>query len=386
MRAALAIAAAVTLITSMAVSTPGRTQAAAPADHPALLEEVTFLDIRAPEGNYRLEALIVRPAAAKGRLPVALLTHGKPRAASDLVKIRSALMAPEARDLAYRGYLAVAVVRRGFGLSGGTPGQPTNAAYAKCNDPDLRRYFTVEADDLERALRVVATRPDADATRMIALGGSVGGGAVLALAARNPPGLKAVVNLAGAMRITNAQGELACPQELPIAALASFGSQTKTPTLWIYSENDSNFGPDAARKVHAAYVAQGGIATLTMAPSLQPADGHNIFELPAGRQHWLAALDPFLRAQNLPTWSAQQVDALMQKYNIAANRWPWLEGYFSLYTPKVLVRSPSGFLNYTASTRGLEPSQKGALEGCEKTAKMACIPIMKNFDFVAPPN
>ena len=386
MRTVLAIAAAVTLITSMAVSTPGRTQAAAPADHPALLEEVTFLDIRAPEGNYRLEALIVRPAAAKGRLPVALLTHGKPRAASDLVKIRSALMAPEARDLAYRGYLAVAVVRRGFGLSGGTPGQPTNAAYAKCNDPDLRRYFTVEADDLERALRVVATRPDADATRMIALGGSVGGGAVLALAARNPPGLKAVVNLAGAMRITNAQGELACPQELPIAALASFGSQTKTPTLWIYSENDSNFGPDAARKVHAAYVAQGGIATLTMAPSLQPADGHNIFELPAGRQHWLAALDPFLRAQNLPTWSAQQVDALMQKYNIAANRWPWLEGYFSLYTPKVLVRSPSGFLNYTASTRGLEPSQKGALEGCEKTAKMACIPIMKNFDFVAPPN
>ena len=103
MRAALAIAAAVTLITSMAVSTPGRTQSAAPADHPALLEEVTFLDIRAPEGNYRLEALIVRPAAAKGRLPVALLTHGKPRAASDLVKIRSALMAPEARDIAYRG-------------------------------------------------------------------------------------------------------------------------------------------------------------------------------------------------------------------------------------------------------------------------------------------
>ena len=78
---------------------------------------------------------------------------------------------------------------------------------------------------------------------MIALGGSVGGGAVLALAARNPPGLKAVVNLAGAMRITDAQGQLACPQELPIAALASFGSQTRTPTLWVYSENDSNFGP-----------------------------------------------------------------------------------------------------------------------------------------------
>jgi dienelactone hydrolase len=388
MRPVCAIVAAVTLFTSMAVSAPGLTQAglAAPPDHPTLLEETTFLDIRAPDGNYRLEALIVRPAAAKGRLPVALLTHGKPRLPSELVKIRAALMSREARDLAYRGYLAVAVVRRGYGVSGGTPGQPTNTAYAKCNDADLRRYFSVESDDLERALRVVTARADADSTRVIALGGSVGGGAVLALAARNPPGLKAVVNLAGAMRITDAQGQLTCPQDMPIAALASFGSQTKTPSLWVYSENDSNFGPDAARKVHAAYVAQGGVATLKIAPSLQPADGHNIFELPAGRQHWLAALDPFLRAQNLPTWSAQQLDALMQKYNIGANRRQWLEAYFSLYTPKVLVRSPSGVLNYSANTSALDPAQKSALEGCEKTAKAPCSPIMKNFEMVTSAN
>jgi len=49
----------------------------------------------------------------------------------------------------------------------------------------------------------VAGRADADATQMIALGASVGGGAVLALAARNPPGLKAVVNFA----VRNARGE-----------------------------------------------------------------------------------------------------------------------------------------------------------------------------------
>lgn len=381
-------AAAAALITAMAASTPGLTQAgpASPPDHPALIEEITFLDIRAPGENYRLEALIVRPAAARGRLPIALLTHGKPRLPSDLVKIRAPLMAPQARDLAYRGYLAVAVVRRGYGMSGGTTGQPTNAPYARCNDADLRRYFSVEADDLERALRVVAGRTDADATQVIAIGGSVGGGAALALAARNPPGLKAVVNLAGAMRITDAQGQLTCPQDMPIAALASFGSQTRTPTLWVYSENDGNFGPDAARKAHAAYVTQGGVAALKIAPSLQPADGHNIFELPAGRQHWLAALDAFLRAQRLPTWSDRQLDALMQKYNMPPARRPWLEGYFSLYTPKVLVRSPNGVLNYSASTGGIEPSQRGALEGCEKAARAPCNPIMKNFDIMATLN
>ena len=188
-----------------------------------------------------------------------------------------------------------------------------------------------------------------------------------------------MVNLAGAMRMTDADGNLACPQDVPIAALASFGSQTRIPSLWVYSENDSNFGPDAARKLHAAYVAQGGVATLKIVPSLQPNDGHHVFELPAGRHHWLAALDPFLRAQGLPTWSPQQVDALMQRYSISPNRRQWLEGYFSLYTPKVMVQSPNGALNYTADTRAIEAAEKAALEGCQKTAKAPCTPIMKNL-------
>ncbi len=235
MKPVLAIAAAIILITSAAISGRGHAAPAAPPDHPALLEEITFLDIRGSDGNYRLEALIVRPAAAKGRLPIALITHGKQRLPSEMALMRAALMSPEARDLAYRGYLAVAAVRRGFGVSGGTPGRATNAPYAKCSDADLRRYFAVESEDLERALRVVAERPDADPSRIIALGGSVGGGAVLALAARNPPGLKAVVNFAGGVRLTNAEGGVICPQDVPIGALASFGSQTRTPTLWVYS-------------------------------------------------------------------------------------------------------------------------------------------------------
>ena len=184
---------------------------AAVPNHPGLVEETTFLTIKGGSGSYRLETLVVRSATAKGRLPIALLTHGKPRLSAEMAKIRGPLMAPQARDLAHRGYLAVAVIRRGYGQSGGTPGQATNAPYAKCDQAALRQYFAVEADDLEGALRVVAERPDADGTQAIALGGSVGGGAALALAARNPPGLKAVVNLAGAMRLTDAQGKLDLP-------------------------------------------------------------------------------------------------------------------------------------------------------------------------------
>jgi dienelactone hydrolase len=377
---------AVAAATMLAATFVARAEMAAPPDHPSLLEETTFLDIRDGGTSYRLEALIVRPGAAKGRLPIALLSHGKPRFAADVIKTRATDFAPEARDLAYRGYLAVVVIRRGFGLSGGTAGRPTNAPYAKCNDADLRRYFAVESDDLERALRVVGTRPDADPTRAIAIGSSGGAGASIALGARNPPGLKAVVNLSGAMRLTDADGNLVCPQDMPIAALASFGSQTKIPTLWLYAENDSNFGPDAARKTHAAYVANGGVATLKVLPSLQPNDGHFLFELPLGRRYWLAELDSFLREQNLPTWDLKQVDTLMRQYSVAPARRKWIEWYFSFYAPKAMARSASGVLHYSAHPGGIEAAEKAALEGCQKAANAPCTTIMKNFQMVAPGN
>ena len=270
------------LAPTAAVQAPGGRRRPPISSHPGLLEETTFLTVKSGSGSYRLEALIVRSAAAKGRLPIALLTHGKPRLPAEMAKIRGPLMAPRGT----RPRLSrVSCGRRGparLRSVGRNTGPGDQRRLCKVRPGGLRQYFAVESDDLEGALRAVAERPDADGTRVIAIGGSVGGGAALALAARNPPGLKAVVNLAGAMRITDAQGKLVCPQDMPIAALASFGSQTKTPTLWIYSENDSNFGPDAARKVHAAYVAQGGVAELKIVPSLQPADGHNVFELPAG--------------------------------------------------------------------------------------------------------
>ena len=161
------------------------------------------------------------------------------------------------------------------------------------------------------------------------------------------------------MRITDAEGKLACPQAMPIEALASFGSQTKTPTLWIYSENDSNFGPDAARTAHATYVAHGGVAELKVVPSLHPADGHNVFELPAGRQRWLAALDPFLRTHKLPTWSAQQMKTVMQRFKIAAASGPWLEGYFSLYTPKVLAQALEWGAELLGRHRGIGAGAEG---------------------------
>lgn len=68
-----------------------------------------------------MEAVIIRPAKSGGRLPVALITHGEQRSAAAMANMHAELMLPQARDFAHRGYLAVAVVRRGFGRSNGPP-------------------------------------------------------------------------------------------------------------------------------------------------------------------------------------------------------------------------------------------------------------------------
>src|SRR4030088_243240 len=113
------------------------------------------------------------------------------------------MMLPQARDFAARGWLAVVVLRRGYGQADGLPGVSRGAAYMACENADLARGFEIEADDLDGALKVVAARADADGSRAIAIGQSLGGGVVLAFAARRPPGLLGVVNAArGAMRRT----------------------------------------------------------------------------------------------------------------------------------------------------------------------------------------
>jgi hypothetical protein len=134
---------------------------------------------------------------------------------------------------------------------------------------------------------------------------------------------------------------------------------------------------DNAQRLRDAYAQAGGLAELHIVPAL-PQDGHFVFELPDGRAHWLAVLDPFLRAHNLPTWQPGQVDALMRAERLGSNSRTLIEKYFSLYTPKVLIQG-AGFVTYTASTRGLEQARTAGLAQCQQKSGRPCQVILENF-------
>src|SRR5207237_8790586 len=124
-------------------------------------------------------------------------------------------------DLAMRGWLAVVVMRRGFGGSDGLPGVSRGGAYMSCENGDLARGFDAEADDLDAALKTIAERPDADGSRAIAIGQSLGGGAVLALAARQPAGLLGAVNVSGGA--WRNEGATVCDHDALVATMATLG-------------------------------------------------------------------------------------------------------------------------------------------------------------------
>ena len=362
---------------------PSATASAAAGLNDELLEERTFLTVQNDKGRFRLEALVVKPAKADGRLPIALITHGKNAKAAENQALRADMMLPQARDFAARGWLAVVVLRRGFGQSDGLPGVSRGAAYMACENADLARGFEVEADDLDGALKVVAARPDADGSRAIAIGQSLGGGVVLAFAARRPAGLLGVVNVSGGAWRTNGEGNV-CQHADLVAAMATFGARTRIPTLWLYAENDSLFPPELVTRMRDAYAASGGRAELRMFPPVVH-DGHRLFADFGGRVKWLRAVDGFLQAHGMPNTNLARAEMVMSTTKLAARSRPVVDEYLSTPAPKLLVATPSGAGAYwVANPNDIEGARKRLLTNCRERSGAECTVVMENNELVRP--
>jgi dienelactone hydrolase len=348
-----------------------------------LVEERTFLTVRTDSGSHRLETLLVRPAKTDGRLPIALITHGKNLKSEDNRAIRADMMLPQARDLAARGWLAAVVIRRGYGESDGVPGVSRGSAYMSCENGDLVRGLDVEADDLDGAIKAIADRPDADGARVIAVGQSLGGGVALAFAARRPAGLIGVVNISGGVWRAKADGGV-CGFDGLTAAMASFGARTRIPTLWLYAENDSLFPPQVVGRMRDAYAAGGGRAELVMLPPILH-DGHRLFADFGGRVKWLRALDRFLATHQLPNANLARVDKVMTTAKLAAAARPTVEEYLSTPAPKLLVATASGGAAYwAANPNDIDGARKRVLARCREKSGVECRVVMESNELVAP--
>ncbi len=337
----------------------------------ALRVEESLLTVQIGGRSHSMEALIVKPAASVGRLPIALITHGSPRDPAGRAKYRARFMLPQARDLAHRGWLVVAVMRRGFGASEG----PFAEGYT-CAAPDFGKALDTAAQDIEAVRRAIAERSDADATRVLGLGVSVGGAAMLAWAATRPKGLVGVVNISGGSGAFKPENN--CDEDRLVSTFAAYGARSPAPTLWLYAENDSYFGPGLVRRLHGAYTREGGEATLALFGSVGR-DGHQLWDLFAGRALWLPTLDQFLRAQNLSTWDSRPIDALASR--LPARERAAMARYLSAPGEKALsVSRVKRKAWFWAGSADIHSARQKSLEGCERDSAERCDVLVENFD------
>lgn len=175
----------------------------------------------------------------------------------------------------------LAVVRRGYGKSGGRPDYLND----RCPQTDYPEAGRESAEDLSRAIEYGASLPQVDAAHVIAAGVSTGGFATVALTAKAPPGLVAAINFAGGQG-SRADFDVCNPGDL-IGAFRSFGKHLRTPMLWVYAENDRYFWPELARKFDEAFRAGGGQDQFVQVPAAGGAPTLCSGVWPPGRRLWM---------------------------------------------------------------------------------------------------
>jgi dienelactone hydrolase len=297
------LAPAMAALLPLACSAPSHAPAVAPAAPPAqvhapttqvegFVRELRSIDVDlAGKGHLALDTLVTRPVGT-GRVPLVLLSHGSPRDAADRVAASPTAFAGPSMELARRGYGVAAVLRRGFGATGGEFAEDPGP----CENRDYLRGTRFAAEDILGAVDALKKEEWVDPTRIVLLGHSAGGFASLAAAAANPDGLVAVVSFAGG-RGSDSPGHVCQPERL-VDAATTFGATARAPSLWIFAENDLFFSPPLATALKDGFASHGAPVELVIAPPYGD-DGHGLF-LATDTQAWWPLVAPFLAQHHLP--------------------------------------------------------------------------------------
>lgn len=276
-------------ITRIAVALIGWIGAHSLTASPANAHDYRYVTIpfQPPNGaTVQLYTLEVVPTGS-GPFPLAVISHGSPRIATDATTMSPGAYQAVANWFADHGYAVVIPMRRGFGQTSGKMVE----GIGPCDKPDYVNAGLTGANDIQGVARYMQTQAFIDPRRVVLVGHSAGGWGSVAAASRSPPGVVAVISFAGG-RGSYAPDRV-CTESAEIEAARKFGSTTHVPSLWIYSENDHFFGPALARGMFDAYRDAGNVpATFVAAPHCS-VDGHQLITRCPG--DWHDVVEAFLR-------------------------------------------------------------------------------------------
>lgn len=252
----------------------------------------TPIAVPAHGGAVVLRGAIFRPSSLRPNAghPVVVWNHQSPLTVDERAKMTPYDVPGAIAWFVERGYAVVSVLRRGFGASGGRfeEGVGRDALYAKAGRAAGR--------DIRAVLEHLRQVDDVDRDRVVLAGHSAGGFGALAVLDDEPVAdvrVRLVLDFAGGK---GAQWLREGPPftDALVAAVAEYGRRSRTPTSWIYADNDLWFPPPIVDRMLAAYRAAGAPAELVRLPAVGD-DGHELFT-DAAIMLWADAVERFLAA------------------------------------------------------------------------------------------
>jgi dienelactone hydrolase len=256
-------------------------------------EEIWALPLTLPTFAY-----VVHPVG-QGPFPLVVMNHGVSLNARD----RSFFPLVEFRDAALwfarRGNMVVAPTGSGYGAA--ALDVPERGLYGvfyskigSCDNPNFHdaglAVALVDKWIIEYATDQKLIIPD----KVVVVGQSAGGWAGIALSSRNLPSVRAIIIFAAGRggRVGGKPNNNCAPDKL-VEATADFGRTARTPMLWIYTENDTFFGPALSARMHDAYTSGGGEAEYHLLPPFG-SDGHFLIDSADAIPRWAPLVSRFL--------------------------------------------------------------------------------------------
>jgi dienelactone hydrolase len=236
-----------------------------------------------------MQTTVFRPPGS-GPFPMMLMNHGATQ--SGLQRHYFPLLEFEAAALWFvrRGYAVAAPQRPGYGETVG----PLFDDMGECESPDFRGSGLAIAESALSAINYMVTLPFIHGDRIFVVGQSAGGFGSMALAAQNPRMVRGIINFSGG-RGGHAEGKPNnnCAPDRLVETVAEFGRTARIPMLWIYTENDSFFGPALSKRMYEAFRSAGGHVEYHLLPAFED-DGHYFVDSPEAVAIWAPIVTKFL--------------------------------------------------------------------------------------------
>jgi pimeloyl-ACP methyl ester carboxylesterase len=150
---------------------------------------------------------------------------------------------------------------------------------------------TIDSWIIDYMIEKKAVLPD----KVIVVGQSAGGWGAIALSSQNPANVRAIITFAAGRggRVDGKPNNNCAPDKL-VEATGEFGKTSRIPMLWLYSENDTYFGPSLAKQMHDAFTAAGGNAEFHVLPPVGN-EGHFLIHNIDLKPPWTLLVTDFLQ-------------------------------------------------------------------------------------------